>query len=158
MLGQQVSLAAARTLAGRLVAAHGTPLAVPDGGLTHLFPEPADVADSSLDSLGMPAARRAVLRAVAASVANGEVVIDAGAERVATATALLDIRGVGPWTASYVTMRGLGDPDVFLASDLGVRHAFERLGLPTSPVEVAAHADRWRPWRSYAVMHLWRSL
>ncbi len=158
VLGQQVSLAAARTLAGRLVAAHGTPLAVPDGGLTHLFPEPADIADSSLDSLGMPAARRAVLRAVAASVANGEVVIDAGAERVATATALLDIRGVGPWTASYVTMRGLGDPDVFLASDLGVRHAFERLGLPTSPVEVAAHADRWRPWRSYAVMHLWRSL
>ena len=80
VLGQQVSLAAARTLAGRLVAAHGTPLAVPDGGLTHLFPEPDDIADSSLDSLGMPAARRAVLRAVAASVANGEVVIDAGAE------------------------------------------------------------------------------
>jgi len=158
VLGQQVSLAAARTLAGRLVVAHGTPLAAPDGGLTHLFPEPADIADSSLDSLGMPAARRAVLRGVAASVANGEVVIDAGAERAATATALLDIRGVGPWTASYITMRGLGDPDVFLASDLGVRHAFERLGLPASPVEAAAHADRWRPWRSYAVMHLWRSL
>ncbi len=158
VLGQQVSLAAARTLAGRLVAAHGTPLVSPDGGLTHLFPQAEDVADVSLSALGMPAARRAVLGALASAVATGEVVIDAGADRTETTARLLDIRGVGPWTAAYITMRGLGDPDVLLPTDLGVRHALERLELPSSPNEAAAVAERWRPWRSYAVMHLWRSL
>ncbi len=154
-------MAAARTLAGRLVAAKGTPLASPDGGLTHLFPQAedvADVADGSLSALGMPAARRAVLSALASALATGEVVIDAGADRTETTARLLDIPGVGPWTSAYITMRGLGDPDVFLPTDLGVRHAFERLGLPSSPHEAAAVAERWRPWRSYAVMHLWRSL
>jgi AraC family transcriptional regulator, regulatory protein of adaptative response / DNA-3-methyladenine glycosylase II len=157
VLGQQVSLAAARTLAGRLVAAQGTPLAAPDGRLTHLFPRAEDVADVSL-SLGMPAARRAVLSALASAIATGEVVIDAGADRTETTARLLDIRGVGPWTAAYISMRGLSDPDVFLPTDLGVRHALERLDLPSSPNEAAAVAERWRPWRSYAVMHLWRSL
>ncbi len=106
----------------------------------------------------MPAARRGVLTALAVAIANDEVVVDAGADRAATTTGLLDIRGVGPWTAAYVAMRGLGDPDVFLPTDLGVRHALERMDLPTSPNDVAALAERWRPWRSYAVMHLWRSL
>ncbi len=106
----------------------------------------------------MPAARRAVLTALASAIATGEVVIDAGADRTETTTSLLDIRGVGPWTAAYITMRGLGDPDVFLPTDLGVRHALERLDLPASPNDAAGVAERWRPWRSYAVMHLWRSL
>ena len=84
--------------------------------------------------------------------------MDAGADRAATTAGLLDIRGVGPWTASYIAMRGLGDPDVFLPTDLGVRNALERMDLPTSAKDVAELAERWRPWRSYAVMHLWRSL
>ncbi len=158
VLGQQITLGAARTLAGRLVASHGTPLASPDGDLTHLFPEPEDVVSTPPGTLGMPGARRTVLTALATALANDEVVVDAGADRAATMAGLLDIRGVGPWTASYVAMRGLGDPDVFLPTDLGVRHAFERMRLPTSPIEAAALAERWRPWRSYAVMHLWRSL
>ena len=158
VLGQQVSLGAARTLAARLVASHGTLLAAPDGGLTHLFPEAAHIVSSPPDALGMPAARRAVLTALANALASGEVAVDAGADRAATMTGLLDIRGVGPWTASYIAMRGLGDPDVFLPTDLGVRTVLERMDLPTSPSEVAALAERWRPWRSYAVMHLWRSL
>jgi AraC family transcriptional regulator of adaptative response / DNA-3-methyladenine glycosylase II len=158
VLGQQVSLGAARTLAARLVASHGTPLAAPDGGLSHLFPEAEDIVSSPPDALGMPAARRGVLTALARAVANGEVAVDAGADRVATMTGLLDIRGVGPWTASYIAMRALGDPDVFLPTDLGIRTALERMDLPTVPNEVAELAECWSPWRSYAVMHLWRSL
>ena len=158
VLGQQVSLAAARTLAKRLVLAHGTPLASSDGGLTHLFPEAEVIAAAPLETLGMPAARRTLLVALSTSLANAEVVVDAGADRAETTARLLGIRGVGPWTAAYITMRALGDPDVFLPTDLGVRHALERLRLPTSPAEAAAVAERWRPWRSYAVMHLWRTL
>ncbi len=158
VLGQQVSLAAARTLAARLVASHGAPLATPDGGLTHLFPQAEAIVSSPPEALGMPAARRTVLTALATAVSNDEVVVDAGADRAATTAGLLDIRGVGPWTAAYIAMRGLGDPDVFLPTDLGVRNALERMDLPTSAKDVAELAERWRPWRSYAVMHLWRSL
>jgi AraC family transcriptional regulator of adaptative response / DNA-3-methyladenine glycosylase II len=158
VLGQQVSLAAARTLAARLVASHGAPLATPDGGLTHLFPQAEAIVSSPPEALGTPGARRAVLTALAAAVSDGEVVVDAGADRAATTAGLLDIRGVGPWTASYIAMRGLGDPDVFLPTDLGVRNALERMDLPTSAKDVAELAECWRPWRSYAVMHLWRSL
>ncbi len=158
VLGQQVSLAAARTLAARLVASHGAPLATPDGGLTHLFPQAEAIVSSPPEALGMPGARRAVLTALATAVSNDEVVVDAGADRAATTAGLLDIRGVGPWTASYIAMRGLGDPDVFLPTDLGVRNALERMDLPTSAKDVAELAECWRPWRSYAVMHLWRSL
>jgi AraC family transcriptional regulator of adaptative response / DNA-3-methyladenine glycosylase II len=158
VLGQQVSLAAARTLAGRLVASHGVPLATADGGLTHLFPQAEAIVSSPPEALGMPAARRAVLTALATALSNDEVIIDAGADRAATTAGLLDIRGVGPWTAAYIAMRGLGDPDVFLPTDLGVRNALQRMDLPTSANEVAELAKRWRPWRSYAVMHLWRSV
>jgi AraC family transcriptional regulator, regulatory protein of adaptative response / DNA-3-methyladenine glycosylase II len=158
VLGQQVSLAAARTLAARLVASHGAPLATPDGGLTHLFPQAEAIVSSPPEALGMPAARRTVLTALATAVSNDEVVVDAGADRAATTAGLLDIRGVGPWTAAYIAMRGLGDPDVFLPTDLGVRNALERMDLPTSAKDVAELAEPWRPWRSYAVMHLWRSL
>src|SRR5207342_3244425 len=110
------------------------------------FPEARDIAEVPLSAVGMPATRRAVLTALASAVSTGEVVIDAGADRAETTASLLDLRGVGPWTAAYITMRGLGDPDVFLPTDLGVRHALERLDLPTAPHDAAAVAEHWRPW------------
>jgi AraC family transcriptional regulator of adaptative response / DNA-3-methyladenine glycosylase II len=154
VLGQQVSVAAARTLAGRLVALAGRPLDQPDGGLTHSFPAAAAVADADLSGLGLPGRRLETLRAVARAIADGTVDVDAGADREAMKSDLQEIAGVGPWTAAYVSMR-LGDPDVFLETDLGVRKALERAGIDPSPKAAAAVAHRWRPWRSYALLHLW---
>ena len=155
VLGQQVSVAGARTLAGRLVAAFGKPLTTPDGDLTHLFPTADALAEADLSAIGMPASRQRTVRAVAAALAGDHVSLDPGADRDAAAAALLAIPGVGPWTAAYVALRALHDPDAFPASDLGVRRAFERLGLPADPRSVTQHAERWRPWRGYALMHLW---
>ncbi|MGK4907110.1 AlkA N-terminal domain-containing protein [Streptomyces albus] len=149
VLGQQVSVRAARTLTARLVASRGKPLAVPDGTLTHVFPDADALADAPLDELGMPDSRRRTLRAVAAALADGTVVLDPGADREETERALLALPGVGPWTAGYMRMRALGDPDVFLPGDVGVRHGLALAGAD------AGHAARWRPWRSYALHHLW---
>ncbi|RKN06960.1 AlkA N-terminal domain-containing protein [Streptomyces radicis] len=149
VLGQQVTVGAARTLAGALVEAYGKPLASPVGGLTHLFPEPAALADAPLTELGMPESRRATLRALAAALADGAVVLSPGADRDEAERALLALRGIGPWTAGYIRMRALGDPDVFLPGDAGVRHGLRLVGA--DPVASAA----WRPWRSYALHHLW---
>lgn len=162
VLGQQVSVSGARTLAGRLVSLCGEPL--PESlsgsqeGLTHLFPEPAAVADADLGDLGIPEARREALRGLAAALAGGGILLDPGADREEVHEQLLSLRGIGPWTASYVAMRALGDPDAFLPTDLGVRRAISRLGQPDDPKSVAALAERWRPWRSYAMQHLWGSL
>ena len=150
VLGQQVSVAAARSLAGRIVAAYGTPLALPVGSLTHLFPEASALASAS--SLPVPAARARALRSLASAVASGAVSLDRGVDRAAAYAALLGLPGIGPWTASYVALRALGDPDAFLPTDLGVRAA---LGPGVDP---AVAAEAWRPWRSYALMHLWTSL
>jgi AraC family transcriptional regulator of adaptative response / DNA-3-methyladenine glycosylase II len=158
VLGQQVSVAAARTLAGRLVAALGEPLPTPSGALTHLFPSPTALAECDPSQLAMPHSRRATLRGLAAALADGAIVVDPGADRDELAGRLASLAGVGPWTASYITMRGLGDPDVFLPTDLGVRRALERLGAPSDPATVAARAVAWRPWRSYALHHLWGAL
>jgi len=154
VLGQQVSLAAARRLGGRLAALCGEPVADPDGGLTTAFPAAAAVADADLDRLGMPGTRRATLRTLARALAGGDIVLGPGADPDDAERALLGLRGIGPWTAAYVRMRGLGDPDVFLTGDVGVRRALEALGLATAD----APDERWRPWRSYAVQHLWASL
>ena len=152
IIGQQVSVAGARTVTGRLAAACGEPLRLADDVLTHVFPSPDALAALAPGSLPMPDSRRRTIAELAARVDDGRIDLGPGADRDATAVALLDVPGIGPWTASYVQMRGLGDPDVFLPTDLGVRHALDRLGA-----DVAA-ADDWRPWRSYAVHHLWGSL
>ncbi|MBZ4317802.1 AlkA N-terminal domain-containing protein [Streptomyces huiliensis] len=152
VLGQQVSVAAAARLAARLVAAHGTPLPVPDGTLTHVFPEPGVLAEAGLDGPddpGMPEARRRALRTVAAALADGTVRLDPGADRDDAERRLLALTGVGPWTAGYIRMRALGDPDVFLPGDAGARHGLAALGAGPDA------ADDWRPWRSYALHHLW---
>jgi AraC family transcriptional regulator of adaptative response / DNA-3-methyladenine glycosylase II len=161
VLGQQVSVAGARTLAGRLVALCGAPLPpglASDGGLDRTFPGPEEVAGADLAALPMPSGRREALRSLAEALAEGSLSLDPGADRDEVRKGLLGIRGIGPWTASYVAMRALGDPDAFLPTDLGVRRAVERLGLPGDPRSVAALAERWRPWRAYALQHLWASL
>lgn len=158
VIGQQVSTAAARTHAARLVAALGTPVTDPDGGLTHLFPRPADLLadpDATGRLLAMPATRRDTLLTLARALADGDVVLDAGAGRDAARTALAALPGIGPWTVQTVAMRALGDPDAFLPGDLGVRQAARRLGLPTTPAALDRASRAWSPWRAYAVQHLW---
>ena len=149
IIGQQVSVAGARTLTGRLVAAQGAPVQIVDDVLTHVFPTPGALASLAPGTLPMPDSRRRTLTELAARVDDGRIDLGPGADRDETERALLVVPGIGPWTAAYVQMRGLGDPDVFLPTDLGVRHALERVGA-----DVTA-ADDWRPWRSYAVHHLW---
>jgi AraC family transcriptional regulator, regulatory protein of adaptative response / DNA-3-methyladenine glycosylase II len=158
VLGQQVSLRGAATLAGRLAAAHGEPLARPLGGVTHVFPSVAALADVDPAKLAMPVARRRALLALVGALVDGELVIDAGAERGEARRRLLALPGIGPWTAEYIAMRALRDPDAFLPGDLGVRHALERLGHAGEPAAATMLAERWRPYRAYAVQHLWASL
>jgi AraC family transcriptional regulator of adaptative response / DNA-3-methyladenine glycosylase II len=186
VLGQQVSVAAARTFAGRLAARHGTVLArgddppeppaisprgnnppeppaisphgnnPPVAGLARaeptelsvVFPTAADLADADLSGLGLTTGRQRTLRALAQAAATGRLNLDPGADPAETAARLAELPGVGPWTISYILLRS-GDPDAFPGTDLGVRRAMERLGCPP------AQPARWRPWRGYAVMHLW---
>jgi len=155
VLGQQVSTAAARTHAARLVRAHGSPIADPDGGLTHLFPEPAQLAGLDPDALAFPRARRRTLLSLVAALASGELALEPGADRDQARLRLGALPGIGPWTVETVAMRGLGDPDAFLASDLGIVAAARRLGLPATPGALTRAAEAWRPWRAYAVAHLW---
>jgi AraC family transcriptional regulator, regulatory protein of adaptative response / DNA-3-methyladenine glycosylase II len=158
VLGQQVSLAGAATLAGRLVADYGEPLARPIGAVTHVFPTAAALAAADPERLAMPGARRRALLGLAAALASGEVVLDARAGRAAAEEGLLALPGIGPWTVSYISMRVLRDPDAFMPSDLGVRHALERLGEDGSPASATRIAERWRPYRAYALLHLWAAL
>jgi AraC family transcriptional regulator, regulatory protein of adaptative response / DNA-3-methyladenine glycosylase II len=158
VLGQQVSIGGARTLAARLVADHGEALTHPLGGVTHLFPTAAALAHCDPERLAMPRARRAALLGLCGALARQEIVLDAGADREHAQQRLLALPGIGPWTAAYVAMRVLRDPDAFLPTDLGVRHALERLGQDGRPAAVERLAERWRPYRSYAVQHLWASL
>ncbi|HEY6746855.1 MAG TPA: AlkA N-terminal domain-containing protein [Mycobacteriales bacterium] len=155
VLGQQVSVQAAGKLAAKLTVAYGEELPAPHGPITRLFPAPAALREAQV---GMPVSRITALRAVAAALDDGVVQLHPGVDREATERALLALPGVGPWTASYLAMRALRDPDVFLPTDVGVRHALVRHGLPADPASAAALAERWRPWRSYALLQLWHSL
>ncbi len=152
VLGQQVSLAAARTAAARLVAEHGDPLDL-DGPheVNRLFPSAATVAGLDPSTLRMPRSRGRALVGLAAALADGEVHLDRSTDRQEVRAGLLALPGIGPWTADYVAMRALGDPDVFLPTDIGVRNAATRLGIDDLPERTAA----WRPWRSYALLRLW---
>jgi AraC family transcriptional regulator of adaptative response / DNA-3-methyladenine glycosylase II len=155
VLGQQVSVAGARTIAGRLAAEYGRKLGEASGSLTCLFPSAGVIAALAPEQLPIPTGRaRAVIR-LASDLASGEVVLDAGADWSAVAERLHAIPGIGPWTVAYVRMRALGDPDAFLPSDLGVRRALEARGLAGDPRSAAQAAEAWRPWRSYALQYLW---
>jgi AraC family transcriptional regulator of adaptative response / DNA-3-methyladenine glycosylase II len=150
VLGQQVSVAGARTLTARVVRAAGTPLAEPVGTLTHAFPRAGALAEADLTAVGVTGARRRTVHALSAALATGEIPLDPGADREEAGRALVAVPGIGPWTAALVGMRGLADPDVWLPGDLALRRSLATLGSSDRDA-----ATRWRPWRSYAVMHLW---
>ncbi|HTT86899.1 MAG TPA: AlkA N-terminal domain-containing protein [Acidimicrobiales bacterium] len=158
VLGQQVSVSAARTLAGRLAAAHGRPLAAPVGRVRWTFPAAETLAALAPEDLPLPPARARALVRVAELLAGGEIVLDPGADREAASARLLAVPGIGPWTVAYVRMRALGDPDAFPAGDLGVRRVLEGLGLPADARAAQGLAERWRPYRAYALQYLWSGL
>jgi AraC family transcriptional regulator of adaptative response / DNA-3-methyladenine glycosylase II len=150
VLGQQVSVAGARTLTARVVTAAGTPLPEPVGTLTHAFPRAAALAEADLTAVGLTGTRRRTVHALAAALADDSIPLDPGADREEAGRALLAVPGIGPWTAALVGLRGLADPDVWLPGDLAVRKSLA--ALDSSDTDAAT---RWRPWRSYAVLHLW---
>ncbi len=157
VLGQQISVAAARTLAQRLVERHGAEAALEDGTTLHLFPTAVAIAEADLTTIGLTRQRAATLRALARAVCDGAVTFRAEQtlqEFVASWTA---VPGIGAWTAHYMAMRALGDPDAFPAADLVLRKAVADDGAPLSARALEVMAEAWRPWRAYAVMHLWRS-
>lgn len=156
ILGQQVSVAAAIGLAGKLVAAFGTPLAEPMGGLTHVFPTPADLVEADIAlALNMPRARGAAIRALAAAALADPDLFAPAESLEAAVLRFTAIRGIGPWTAQYIAMRALKLPDALPVGDVGLLRALEsRTGRP-SPAALLARAEAWRPFRAYAAQHLW---
>ncbi|GAA4110654.1 AlkA N-terminal domain-containing protein [Nocardioides fonticola] len=164
VIGQQVSVAGACTVAGRIVADLGEPVRTETPGLTHLFPTPEALAEADAESLPMPRARGRAVVALAAAVVEDGLRLDRGGDRDAVRAALLALPGIGPWTADYIAMRALADPDVFLPTDLAARRLVaDRLAalgreVPSGPAAIDAVAQAWRPWRSYALCHLWQTV
>jgi AraC family transcriptional regulator of adaptative response / DNA-3-methyladenine glycosylase II len=158
VMGQQIAVPAATRMAGRMVAAHGESLTEPDGDLTHVFPRPEVLACADLTSLGMPVARTITLSAVAAAVVKDRHLFDATRGLDDAIRRLRSIRGIGEWTAQYIALRQLGEPDAFPAADIGLIRAMARYeGLEHSPAKLLDRANAWRPWRAYAAQHLWAS-
>lgn len=150
IVGQQVSAAGAKTMLSRIVARCGEH----DDGRSW-FPPAATLAGADLDGLGVTGGRITAIRSLAEAVTSGKVALDGGADRAETRAALLAVSGIGPWTADVIAAQALGDPDVFLGGDLAVRNSAAALGLPAKAVELARHAEAWRPWRTYATNLLW---
>ena len=149
VLGQQVSLKGAATLAARLVRTHGEPLPAAVGGVTHVFPTAAALAELDPETVAMPRARGRAVAALARAVAGGELVLGPGADADDARETLLALPGIGPWTVEYVALRALRDPDAFVFGDLGLRAALAKLGADESA------AEAWHPYRAYAAQHLW---
>jgi len=157
ILGQQVSVKSATTLAGRFIAAFGEPVETPFPALTHLTPQARRVAQSNINeiaSLGIISARAKSILALAEAVASGKINLEPGGDVAQTMAQLKELPGIGEWTAQYIAMRALKWPDAFPHTDLGV---YKALG-ETRPKRVLEIAEAWRPWRAYAVFHLWKSL
>lgn len=157
IVGQHVSVASARTRLAAVADRLGDRLPATDGGVTRLFPTMERLAGASDDDLGLPHARAEALRRVARGVAAGDLHVDAGADRDRATRALTDIAGVGPWTAAFVRMRALRDPDAFPATDRALRSGAARLGLPADAAGLERRAAAWRPWRAYAAHLLWNA-
>lgn len=154
MIGQQISVASARTMQGRLAAELGEPAGVAPEPMT-LFPPPAVIAERGLDVLRGPAARMRAIVEAAGALADGSLEIGPGDDGAEQRERLLAMRGIGPWTADYVRMRVLGDPDVLLPGDVAARAGAAQLGLPSDPAGFTAWSQRLAPWRSYAMAHYW---
>jgi AraC family transcriptional regulator, regulatory protein of adaptative response / DNA-3-methyladenine glycosylase II len=155
VLGQQISVKAATRLAAGLVGRLGVPLPHPVGSVTHLFPAPIAIAALDPAELPMPRSRGRTLVRIAGALAAGSLVLHDGADPEAAGEQLRALPGIGPWTAGYIAMRALRDPDAFTPGDAGVRHGLLRLGWAGGRQETARLADSWRPFRAYAVQHLW---
>ncbi len=150
ILGQQITVKGATVLAGRIVTTFGRPFSAP-GGLTHLFPSPAVLADAKLTRVGLTGARAETIQALARATCDGRISFEGVTESDELLARLCEIPGIGQWTAQYVAMRALGEPDAFPSSDLGLLRALE---LDNSR-ELERRAEAWRPWRAYAAMYLW---
>ena len=156
VLGQQITVKGAATVAGRLAAAFGRPLgADARERLTHLFPRPQDLINADLASIGIPRARAEALRALARNVHEGRISLDVGGGPADPVLRLLELPGFGRWTAGYIAMRALGEPDAYPWGDLGLRRAPALGGGPLSANELQRRAEGWRPWRAYATLLLW---
>ena len=152
VLGQQVSTAAARTTAGLLVAAHGEPVVDTGGGLTHLFPSPDQLEEAAP---ALPGRRSRTFAALVEELRSGRLELGPGCDRAEARRGLAGLPGIGPWTVEMVAMRALGDPDAICEGDLGVRRAAAELGLGSTPSALRERSGPWRPWRAYAIQHLW---
>ncbi len=153
ILGQQVSVAGASTLSGRVAARFGQPVPFDVDGLTHTFPTADELAEADL-AIGIPASRAEAIREFARTVASGEVAFHGGVDTTDLVRRLCAIRGIGPWTAQYIAMRALSDPDAFPAGDLALLRA---AGEKTAKA-MERRAEPWRPWRAYAAMHIWQGV
>jgi AraC family transcriptional regulator of adaptative response / DNA-3-methyladenine glycosylase II len=156
VLGQQITVAGAARLAGRLVAAYGEPLALPEGELTHSFPRPEVLAGADLVSLGMPRSRAETLSAVAAALVADPDLFSVTRSLEEAVQKLRAIRGIGEWTAQYIALRAIREMDAFPASDIGLlRCAAKMDGARSTSTSLLNRAESWRPWRAYAAQHLW---
>lgn len=162
ILGQQVSVSAATTLAGRIVNRYGERIDIPVDGVVEtpdrLFPTPQKLLRARLENLGIVGARAQTIRSLSRAIIDGELSFDIAERAETLRSSLLAIKGIGNWTAEYVAMRVLKDPDAFPASDLGLLRAFDGAGVARmKPAGLAARAEAWRPWRAYAALLLWGS-
>jgi AraC family transcriptional regulator of adaptative response / DNA-3-methyladenine glycosylase II len=151
VVGQQISVAGARTMLGRIVERAGRPVEGPVPGLTHLFPSATELLAADLSELGLTNGRVSTLKELAIAVSEGRIDLDGGQDPAEAVAELLDVPGIGPWTASYVALRALRDPDAWPIGDLVLNKRMACLGIPED------HIERWRPWRAYAALHLWSS-
>jgi AraC family transcriptional regulator of adaptative response / DNA-3-methyladenine glycosylase II len=151
ILGQQITVRGATALAGRMVNQFGKRVSGP-GGLTHIFPTPDVLAGAKLTSIGLTGARAETIRALAQAVVKGKIAFEGVLDSEAFLRSLMEIPGIGKWTAQYIAMRALGEPDAFPSSDL---HLLRAAGLG-SDRELEQRAEAWRPWRAYAAMYMWR--
>ncbi|XAH21286.1 AlkA N-terminal domain-containing protein [Xylophilus sp. GW821-FHT01B05] len=160
VLGQQITVAAARTLGSRLVQHFGTPVATPFEGIDRLFPTPAVLATAegdALGALGIVRQRQAAIVALARAVAEGRLALEPGSPPAPTIATLLTLPGIGPWTAQYIAMRALRWPDAFPAGDVALQQALGVRDAPNPARAAEAASQAWRPWRSYAVLRAWHS-
>lgn len=158
ILGQQITVAAATRLAGQLAARFGEKITTFDPGLSHVFPTPQQLAEADLSVIGMPNPRRLALSALAATVAADPNIFGPRRSLDEAITQLRSLAGIGEWTAQYIAMRELREPDAFPAADIGLLRAMrDRNGVRPSPAALLAQAEQWRPWRAYAALHLWAS-